>query len=79
MFPFAARFRHVVADWPVDSTLADLKAKIRVEMAASLPTTDSTGNRFTLANLGKTIDADENKSLAQVGALDGDIITIHPC
>ena len=59
-------------DYSVHATIGELKKRI---YDLSLETISP---RFGLAILGKRIDFDESKTLEQVGALDGDILTIQP-
>ena len=68
----AARLRHVINDWPISSSVADLKQHI-YELSL-----DTISPHFALAILGKRIDLEETKSLEEVGAMDGDILTIEP-
>lgn len=67
------RVRLVITQWPADSPVHALKKHIRDTSSDQLP------NEFHLSNLGKRIDSDEAKSMAEVGTLDGDIINIQPC
>jgi len=66
------RVRLVITDWQADSKISDLKSHI-----LSL-SSDQIRADFHLTILGKRIDLDDAKTLADVGALDGDIIAIEP-
>ena len=61
-----------MADYCLSSTLSDLKTKI-LDLSADL-----ISSNFTLANMGKEIDMDDARTLADVGILDGDILTLVP-
>jgi len=67
------RIRLVISDWLADSPIAALKKRIR-DLSS-----DQTPPDFNLINLGKKIDFDDSMTLADAGALDGDILTIQPC
>ena len=69
----SARIRLVISDWLADSPIAALKKRIR-DLSS-----DQTPPDFNLINLGKKIDFDDSMTLADAGALDGDILTIQPC
>ena len=62
----------MINDWPISSSVADLKQHI-YELSL-----DTISPHFALAILGKRIDLEETKSLEEVGAMDGDILTIEP-